>query len=265
MMFRRPASLALITASAVAALSLVAVEPAAASGRECPAGTTFVQPSAESVDELQYLDDMVVCADDDTWAAVLYNDSDMAWWFAGDATVDVFTTDDDSAIYHAAAATSDEWYPFFLPGDYAELSDIRTAAWYLDTAHSAGFLIGARLYDEVRTHSVSGAGFLAKRSKKVSKAVWECTENAIELGFDLTEDEVDGKLLLDTALDTGTSAFACSTAWDTAASSKAGKKAQLPRFPTVNRWLNAAGEASTLGDNLWALFKACALVCGPRG
>jgi hypothetical protein len=200
----------------------------------------------------------VLCQEVGSLRGVLYNRTDFAWHPRGGdrLRIDVRPARGASAMYHAATEQHEaDPYTHLLPGDSAWMSDYREIVWRVDHAHSAGWLIAERLYDETRRSSLTAAGYLARGAGEVSEAVWECTKGAA--GADVVLDEhLDGEALIDVALDGTSEDGDCRNAWESARTSKAAQKAKFPAFSTIDAWLRAPGGLDRLSSEIAALGKA---------
>jgi hypothetical protein len=121
-------------------------------------------------------------------------------------------------------------------------------------------LVAERLYEETLSSSLAAAEYLTSGSGKSTKAVWECTEGAAEVGIGLMDDRIDGEELVDLALDVGTGASDCKKAWDTARKSKVAKKAKLPTYANLSKWLHVASDVNQISDDITSLTKLCGVL-----
>lgn len=248
---------------AVLVLAMVGVTaPAHANTYFCPTGGTQHLWSPEASGEEDYVDDLLLCASISGETAILYNNSDQAWWFTGSAevvpTAGSLTT---GMMQSVTDRYEDPPYVYFLPGDSAWISDIGNVHWWLDPSHTAGWMITDKIADKTSQLSDSGFEYLAALKGKTAKALWSCMDGALDLGATVVDEEVTGRDLIKAGLDGVVTTGACGKAWKSAAKAPQAKAAGMPTFEKVTTWAKRGSSAIEFTADLEFLYKLCRTLC----
>ncbi|WP_166806503.1 hypothetical protein [Cryobacterium serini] len=212
-----------------------------------------MEPTAQTDEELQFLDDIVICSSSDGTSRLFINNSDVVWYFTAAETGESgnyvpYPTDDGSERFRDEIAPSLATYAYMAPDDqvvavYRTLEDAESTQWYIDRKLSTALALQTIFEDRVEALTQSTVVRLFAQGSAARKAVAACAVAGVNAGVLVGENDVGFNA--DT-LGAIAGEASCASAWLTAEQANS-----EIRFPKVTA---AVGSAAEVGEHasFWA-------------
>lgn len=250
--------------SAIALLcSLVLVASPAHAAAPCLSGWDRQMPTAESPDEVPYLDKILVCVEGSTGAVVVKNNSNMVWSFIDAVQGDVWYeqwSEKSGAFYEMFTELNLSTSPILVPGDQVRLLADRATRWVIDGRASVLWAGMGELYSVVAAAQIGAIKAAVTKGSLTRKALWTCGSTLAE--FLETRGDSSGSITgkqVVKALGLTAATSLCAKDWKAAA-------AKRSWFPSWGDDLVAIGKsaevAKKLGTYASRASQAAELFCG---
>lgn len=206
---------------------------------------------AETVEEVEFLEYIVVCASPEGTSRLFLNNSAVVWRFVDDGLgkYTAYPNDDVSERFREAVASElGAYYTYMAPADqivaeYATLDGAQSVSWYIDRKLSTALAFQTIFEDQVVDLAQDSAVRIFTSGSAARKAVGVCAVAGLNTGILVGSSEVGFNV--DT-LGVVAKDLSCANAWQ-AAELAPGET----RFPTIRA---AIGEAADVADRVtvWA-------------